>query len=137
MLWVGRFLLRLPIHVVRANRARRGFVLVRFIVTVIKARPIIPSNRKKQPLARAPHPAWFRLSYSIHSIIERFLATAKRYYDLDTRYVEGWDAVLSRVSLTFCAILVVALLAEQAGYPELRLSPIRILAHYLPVEETI
>lgn len=137
LLWVGRFLLRLPIHVVRADAAYWGFHLVRFIVTVVKARPIIPFNRKKQPLKKVRHLVWYYLSYAARSIIERFFAVAKRYYRLDTSYVEGWDAVLIRVTLTHCAILVVALVAEQAGAPELRLSPSRVLAHYLPVEEAI
>jgi hypothetical protein len=137
LLWIGRFILRLPIHVVRADGAYWGFGLVRFIVEVIKARPIIPFNRKKQPLKSVRHLVWHHLSYAARAIIERFFAVAKRYYQLDTRYVEGWDAVLIRVTLTFCAILVVALLAEQAGFPELRLSPTRVLAHYLPVEEAI
>jgi hypothetical protein len=137
LLLVGRFLLRLPIHVVRADGAYWGFTLVRFIVKVIKARPIIPFNRKKQPLKSVRHLVWYRLSYSIRSIVERFFAAAKRYYRLDTSYVEGWDVVLIRMTLTYCAILVVALVAEEAGAPELRLSPSRVLAHYLPVEEAI
>lgn len=137
LLWAGRFLLRLPIHVVRADGAYWGLRLVRFIVTVIKAHPIIPFNRKKQPLRSVRHLVWYRLSYSIRSIIERFFAVAKRYYRLDTSYVEGWDAVLIRTTLTYCAILVVALVAEQSGAPDLRLSPSRVLAHYLPVEEPI
>jgi hypothetical protein len=45
--------------------------------------------------------------------------------------------VLLQVTLTFCAILVVALAAHRAGAPELRLSPSRVLAHYLPVEEAL
>jgi len=32
---------------------------------------------------------------------------------------------------------VVALAADTAGAPELRLSPTRVLAHYLPVQETL
>ena len=137
LLWAGRFILRLPIHVVRADGAYWGFGLVRFIVTVIKAHPIIPFNKKKQPLRSIRYLVWYFLSYQARSIIERFFAAAKRYYRLDTSYVEGWDAVLIRVTLTYCAILVVALVAEQAGHPELRLSPSRVLAHYLPVEEAI
>ena len=42
-----------------------------------------------------------------------------------------------RVTLTFCAILVVALAAQRAGEPRLRLSPTRVLAHYLPVDDGI
>ena len=109
--------------------------LVRFIVTVLRARPIIPFNRKKQPLARVRHLAWSRLSYAARAVIERFFGIAKRHYGLDTADVVGWQPVLLRVTLTFCASLVVALAAHQAGAPELRLSPTRVLAHYLPVQE--
>lgn len=135
LLWFGRFVLRLPIHVVRADGAYWGLRLVRFIITVIGAHPIIPFNRKKQPLARVRHLVWWPVSYAARAIIERFFAAAKRYYRLDTDYVVGWDAVVLRVTLTFCAILVVALAAQQAGAPELRLSPTRVLAHFLPVQD--
>lgn len=135
LLWFGRFLLRLPIHVVRADGAYWGQRLVHFIVAVIGAHPIIPFNRKKQPLARVRHLVWWPVSYAARAIIERFFAAAKRYYRLDTDYVVGWDAVVLRVTLTFCAMLVVALAAQHAGAPDLRLSPTRVLAHYLPVQD--
>jgi hypothetical protein len=137
LLWFTRCVLALPIRVVRADGAYWGQALVRFIVTVIGARPIIPFNRKKQPLARVRHLVWWPVSYAARAVIERFFAVAKRYYQLDTVGVAGWDAVLLRVTLTFCAILVVALAAQQAGAPELRLSPSRVLAHYQPIQEPV
>ncbi len=135
LLWLARGLLGLPLRVVRADGAYWGLALVRFIVTVLRARPIIPFNRKKQPLARVRHLAWARLSYAARAVIERFFGVAKRHYRLDTADAIGWEPVLLRVTLTGCAILVVALAAHQAGAPELRLSPTRVLAHYLPVQE--
>lgn len=135
LLRAGRFLLGLPIRVVRADGAYWGLQLIRFIVVVLGARPIIPFNRKKQPLARVRHLVWYRLSYLRRAIIERFFAAAKRYYHLDTAYATGYEAVLIRVTLTFCAILLVALAAQRAGAPELRLSPTRVLAHYQPIEQ--
>ncbi len=33
-----------------------------------------------------------------------------------------------------CAILVVAPAAQHAGTPQLRLSPSRVLAHFLPIQ---
>jgi hypothetical protein len=137
LLGFARFVLALPLHVVRADGAYWGLALVRFIVTVLGARPIIPFNRKKQPLARVRHLVWYRLSYAARAVIERFFAAAKRYYGLDTPYAIGWDAVVRQVTLTHCAILVVALLAHQAGAPQLRLSPTRVLAHYQPIEATL
>src|SRR6266540_646302 len=68
--------------------------------------------------------AWSRWDPdAARAVIERFFAAAKRYYGLDTRYALGWDAVLLRVTLTFCAILVVALAADAQGAYPLRLSP--------------
>jgi len=137
LLRFARFVLALPIRIVRADGADWGAHLVRFIVTTPGARPIIPCNRKKPPLARGRHRVWYRLSYAARAIIARFFAAAKRYDGLDTQYAIGGDAVLLRLTLTFCAALVVALAADTAGAPELRLSPTRVLAHYLPVQETL
>jgi hypothetical protein len=135
LLGLARGLFGLPLRIVRADGAYWGLALVRFIVTVLRARPIIPFNRKKQPLARVRQLAWARLSYAARAVIERFFGIAKRHYQLDTAQAVGWEPVLLRVTLTFCAILVVALAAHDAGAPELRLSPSRVLAHYLPVQE--
>lgn len=137
LLWFARFVLALPIHVVRADGAYWGLELVRYIVTVIKAHPIIPFNRKKQPIARVRYLAWWPVSYAARAIIERFFAAAKRYYRLDTNYAIGWDSVVLRVTLTFCAILIVALAAYKSDAPELRLSPTRVLAHYMPVQDRL
>jgi hypothetical protein len=137
LLWLSRLLLALPIHVVRADGAYWGKELVHFIVTVIGAHPIIPFNRKKQPLARVRHLVYWSLSYLARAIIARFFAAAKRYYGLDTCYRVGWDAVFLHVTLTFCAILIVALVADASGRPDLRLSPTRVLAHYLPAREPL
>ncbi len=137
LLRFARFVLALPIHVVRADGAYWGRALVRFIVTVLGARPIIPFNPKKQPLARVRHLVGYRLSYAARAVIARFFAAAKRYYRLDTYYACGYAAVLRQVTLTGCAILVVALAAQQAGAPELRLSPPRVLPHYLPIEPAL
>jgi len=134
-LWFVRFVVALPVRVVRADGAYWGLTLVRFVLTVIGARPIIPFTRKNQPLAGVRHRLWHRLSYAARAISERFFAAAKRHDGLDTQSAIGWDAVLLRVTLTFCAVLVVALAAHTAGAPDLRLSPTRVLAHYLPVQQ--
>jgi hypothetical protein len=134
VLWVARFVLGLPLRIVRADGAYWGWDLVAWIVTVLRARPIIPFNRKKQPRARVRHLVWYRLSYAARAVIERFFGVAKRYYALDTQYALGWAAVVRQVTLTMCATLVVALAAHRAGAPELRLSPSRVLAHYQPVD---
>jgi hypothetical protein len=135
LLRLARFGLGLAIRVVRADGAYWGLRLVRFIRFSLGAIPIIPFNRKKQPLAAVRHLVWWPVSYAARSLIERFFAVAKRYYHLDTQYAIGWDAVVLRVTLTHVAILLVALLAHQAGVPALRLSPSRVLAHYQPVGE--
>ena len=134
---VGRVLLALPLRVVRADGASWGRQRVRFISTVIGARPILPFHRTKQPLARGRHRVCSRLSDAARALSERFFAAAKRYDRLDTGYAVGWEPVLLRVTLPFGAILVVALAAQRSGAPQLRLSPTRVLAHYLPVEECL
>ena len=57
-------------------RAGSVVALVRFIVCMLRARPIIPFNRNKQPPARARHLAWARLSYAARAVIERFFGLA-------------------------------------------------------------
>ena len=132
LLWLARFVMQLPIHVVRADGAYWGVGLVRYIVCSIGAHPIIPFNRKRQRVVT--YLCW-PVCYGIRASIERFFAVAKRYYGLDTSYSVGLDAVLLRVTLTYCATLVVALAAQQAGAPQLRLSPTRVLAHYMPIHQ--
>ena len=109
--------------------------MVPFIVTVLRARPSIPCNSKKQPRGRVCQLAWSRCSYTARAIIARFFGIAQRHYHLDTADTVGWEPVLVRVTLTFCAILVVAVAAQHARAPELRLSPTRVLAHYLRIQE--
>ena len=41
----------------------------------------------------------------------------------------GWTAVVQRVALAYTATLIVALVAHQAGRPELIRAPKRVLAH--------
>ena len=81
------------------------------------------------------HLVWWPLSYAARGAIERYFAVAKRYCRLGCHHAIGYPAVTQRVTLTFGAILVVALAAQRAGQPHLRLSPTRVLAHYLPVED--
>ncbi len=63
------------------------------------------------------HLVWCRLSYAACAVIERFFGVAKRHYGLDTHAALGWDAIVRQVTLTVCAILVVALAAQRAGTP--------------------
>ena len=135
--WVARCLCHLPLHVVRADGPYWGQGLVQCSGTSRGAQPIRPCNRKQHPLARVRQRAAWPLSYAARARSERCLAVAKRYYHLATASAVGWDAVLRRVTLTCCALLGVAWAAHQAGAPELRLSPSRVLAHYLPVEEAL
>lgn len=133
--WFARLVLRLPLRAVRADGGYWGLRLYRFITLALGAHAIIPFNRKRQPLARVRHRVYWPLSYGARAIVERFFAAAKRYYGLDTAYATGRDAVLRQVALTLCATLVVGLAAHRCDAPALRLSPTRVLAHYLPIEE--
>lgn len=86
LLRFARFALRLPIHVVRADGAYWGLGLGRWIVAVLRARPIILFKCKEQPCARVRHLVWYRLRYAKRDAIERFFAAAKRSFPLDTDY---------------------------------------------------
>ncbi len=94
LLGAARFVLSLPRRIVRADGAYGDIHLVEWIVTVLCARPIIPFNRKKQPVARVRHLVWYRLSYAARAVIERFFGVARRHYGLDTHAALGWDAVV-------------------------------------------
>ena len=110
---------------------------MRFIGTGLRARPLLPFHRKKPPLAQVRPLVWYRLSYAARAVIERGFAAATRSYGWDTRYAVGGAAVRRQVPRTHCAILGVALVAQQAGAPEPRRSPTRVLAHYQPIQATL
>jgi hypothetical protein len=69
-----------------------------------------------------------------HAVIERFFAAAKRSSGLGTADCLGRRVVLLQVTLTSCAIVRPA--PRRLG-ADLRLSPTRVLAHYLPVEQAL
>lgn len=60
--------------------------------------------------------------------IERFFGIVKRYYGLNDFQVQGLQAVILHVLLTYIAVLSVALLAVEIGRKDLMRSPRRILA---------
>lgn len=97
-------------------RGHPGKALVHFIVTVLGAHPIIPFTRTKQPLACVRH----LVSWPLRDL---------------ARAIGAPFGPLLQVTRSFCAIMVVALVAHELGCPDLRLSPTRVLAHYLPVQE--
>lgn len=74
MLGLAHFVLALPIALVRADGAYWGLGLVRWIVTGLRARPIVPRNRRKRLLGRVRHLVRSRLSYAKRAIIERCFA---------------------------------------------------------------
>ena len=67
--------------------------------------------------------AWSRCSYTARAIIAQFFGIATRNYHVDTTDALGSATVLLRVTLTLCAILVVAVAAQHALAPELALAP--------------
>lgn len=62
------------------------------------------------------------------STIERFFGIVKRYYGLNDFQVQGLQAVILHVLLTYIAVLSVAMLAVSIGRKDLIRSPRRILA---------
>jgi hypothetical protein len=64
--------------------------------------------------------------------IERFFGRVFSLFSvfrLQRPSLVGWTAVETRVALTYAAVLVVGLAAQQAGRPDLIRSPTRVLAH--------
>ena len=77
-----------------------------------------PANRNDLPFA-----------YPLLGLARWLFGLPRRIVRADGAY---WGLALVRFIVTVLrALLVVALAAQQAGAPELRLSPTRVLAHYL------
>ncbi len=63
------------------------------------------------------------------SAIERFFGRVFLFFHLQRPPLSGWSSKVRQVALTYTATLIVALAAQQAGRPDLILSPKRVLAH--------
>jgi hypothetical protein len=59
----------------------------------------------------------------------RFFGRVFLFFHLQRPPLSGWSTIARQVALTYTAIIIVALAAQQAGRPDLIRSPKRVLAH--------
>jgi len=116
-------------HVVRLDAAYGGPALIAWIHTVIGATAVIPFNPKRLTDRSCLPPTWTRAELGKRSSIERFFGRVFLFFRLQRPPLAGWSAVTCQVALTYTAVIVVALIAHEAGRPDLIRSPARVLAH--------
>ncbi len=116
-------------RVIRLDAAYWGLRLIAWIHATLGAVAVIPWNPKRQKNRTRLPPTWTAHELGKRGSIERFFGRVFPFFRLQRPPVVGWTAVVQRVTLTYAAVLVVALAAHQAGRPDLIRSPKRVLAH--------
>jgi transposase len=116
-------------RVIRLDAAYWGLRLIAWIHTVLGASAIIPWNPKRQKNRSCLPPTWTKEELGKRSGIERFFGRVFLFFRLQRPPLYSWSAIASQVALTYTASIVVALVAQQAGRPDLIRSPKRVLAH--------
>jgi len=116
-------------RVVRLDAAYGGPALIAWIHTVIGATAVIPFNPKRLKDRSCLPPTWTKEELGKRSSIERFFGRVFLFFRLQRPPLSGWSAVTCQVALTYTAVIVVALVAHDAGRPDLIRSPARVLAH--------
>src|SRR5262249_40830900 len=90
-----------------------------------------PLQSKAPAPVRRPPPPWTARALGKRTSIERFFGRVFSLFGLfclQRPALVGWSAITARVALTYAAIVVVGLAAQQAGRPDLIRSPKRVLA---------
>ena len=116
-------------RIVRMDAAYWGLTLIHWVHTALGAVAVIPWNPKRQQNRDCLPPTWTQAELGKRSGIERFFGRVLRFFGLQRPPVVGWTSVVQRVALAYAATLVVALVAHQAGRPDLIRAPKRVLAH--------
>ncbi len=116
-------------RVVRMDAAYWGLALIHWVHATLGAVAVVPWNPKRQKNRDRLPPTWTRAELGKRSGIERFFGRVFRFFSLQRPPVVGWTAVVQRVALTYAATVIVALVAHQAGRPDLIRAPKRVLAH--------
>jgi len=114
---------------VRMDAAYWGLALIHWVHATLGAVAVIPWNPKNRKNRDCLPPTWTLPELGKRSGIERFFGRAFRFFGLQRPPVVGWTAVVQRVTLTYAATIVVALVAHQAARPDLIRAPKRVLAH--------
>ena len=87
----------------------------------------LESNRQKNRSCLPP--TWTKEELDKRSSIERFFGRVFLFFHLQRPPLCGWSTITTQVALTYTAIIIVALVAQQAGRPDLIRSPKGVLAH--------
>ncbi len=86
-------------------------------------------NPKRQKNRSCLPPTWTKAELGKRSAIERFFGRVFLFFHLQRPPLYGWSTITRQVALTYTASIIVALVAQQAGRPDLIRSPKRVLAH--------
>ena len=116
-------------RVIRLDAAYWGRTLITWIHTALGAVAVIPFNPKATKDLSCLPPTWTKDELGKRSGIERFFGRVFLFFRLQRPPLSGWSAVTCQVALTYTAVLVVSLIAHDAGRPDLIRSPARVLAH--------
>jgi hypothetical protein len=116
-------------RVIRLDAAYWGLRLIHWIHASLGAVAVIAWNPKRQKNRTCLPPTWTTTELGKRGSIERFFGRVFCFFGLQRPPVVGWTAVVQRVTLTYTAVIVVALAAHHAGRPDLIRSPKRVLAH--------
>ncbi len=116
-------------RVIRLDAAYWGLRLIAWIHAILGAVAVIPWNPKNQKNRSCLPPTWTKEELGKRSGIERFFGRVFLFFRLQRPPLCGWSEMVSQVSLTYTASVLVGLAAQQAGRPDLIRSPKRVLAH--------
>jgi len=106
-----------------------GRTLITWSHTALGAVAVIPFNPTATKDLSCLPPTWTKHELGKRSGIERFFGRVFLFFRLQRPPLSGWSAVTCQVALTYTAVLVVALVAHDAGRPDLIRPPARVLAH--------
>jgi len=114
----------------RATRAAAPPCETLFVHTALGAVAVIPFTPTATKDLSCLPPTWTKEELGKRSGIERFFGRVFLFFRLQRPPLSGWSAVTCQVALTDTAVLVVALIAHDAGRPDLIGDPpARVLAH--------
>jgi hypothetical protein len=116
-------------RLIRLDAGYWGLTLIAWIHRALDARVVIPWTPKRQKRRDGLPPTWTAEELSKRTSIERFFGRVFVFFRLQRPPVYGWSAVETRAALTYAAVWAIALVAWQAGHPELIHSPRRVFAH--------
>jgi len=116
-------------RVVRLDAAYWGLTLIAWLHATLGAVAVIPFTPKALKDRSCLPPTWTKEERGKRSSIERFFGRVFLFFRLQRPPLAGWSAVTCQVALTYTAVIVIALVAHDAGRPDLIRSPARVLAH--------